>query len=215
MNVILEGIDPKVPVRNHPYDGAKYDSRVKHYDFVQHPELIRQVLEDFKPREQYQSIELFYQLLEWINGSGSIFESSDCRLEAPKENPHKNIPYDLALQGRLMVFFRDIKLNYADIDPTNSQNYWVNSKVATLAIDTTEYLKTVYQDKEQITIQLFFFPIHYRQEIGSPILGQQIVYQFNCYGNTEEELFDIFKFFVIGILKALKQADKYWRTAIA
>lgn len=48
MRVILEGVDPSIPVRNHPYDGSTYDSRVKHYNFVRHPELIRKVLEDFK-----------------------------------------------------------------------------------------------------------------------------------------------------------------------
>jgi hypothetical protein len=214
MNIILEEIDPSIPVRNHPYDGAKYDSRVRHYDLVKHPELIRQVLEDFKLWEQYAAIESFYQLLEWINGNDSIFESSDCRMEAPKQNLNKNMPYDLVLQGRLIIFFRDIKLNYAVIDPKNPQNYWVNPHVAALAINITEYLKTVYQDISWITIQLFFFPISYLQESGSPKLGQQITFQFNCYGNNEKDLFNTLKFFNLGILRALKHEDEQIRAEI-
>ena len=202
MNIILEGIDPSVLVRSHPYDSAKYDSRVKHYDFVKHPELIRKVLEDFKPWERYESIESFYQLLEWTNGSESIFESSDCRLESPKKNPNKNMPYDLVLQGRVMIFFRDIKLNYADID---GKNYWVNSQLTSLATDVTEYLKKLHPEIWWITIQLFFFPAKYRQEAGSPILGQQIAFQFNCFGNEESELFEAFRIFTTSILKAFKQ----------
>jgi hypothetical protein len=43
------------------------------------------VLEDFKPWARYSAIPRFYELLAWLNGDDSIFESNDCGLRPPKQ----------------------------------------------------------------------------------------------------------------------------------
>ncbi len=211
MNVILEGVDPGVPVRDHPYKGSAYDSRVKHYDFVHRPELIRQALEDFKPWESYEAVDWFYQMLEWINGSESIFETSDCRLEAPKKNPHENMSCDLVVRGRLMVFFRDIPLNYADI--VSESNYLVNQNITDVAKSSYEYLNNEYKEIWWVTIQIFFFPTRYRNSSPPDAFGQQVVFQFSCFGDSEEESFEAFKFAITSIFGAVKRANAKWTIA--
>lgn len=207
MNIILEGIDERVQPRTHPYDGAEYDRRVKHYDLVNHPELIRTSLEDFKPWETYQAIDWFYQLLEWLNGPTSIFETSDCRLEAPKPNTFTNIPCDLVLCGRLMIFFRDISLNYADI--VSDTRYFVNSRVSRLGTGAADYLKTIYQDIWWNTIQIFFFPTNFLQpDNKDAVFGHQVVFQFNCFNNEENGTFEAFMFVIDGLIGALKLANE-------
>jgi len=207
MNIILEGVDETVGVRTHPYDGAEYDGRVKHYDFVNHPELIRTSLEDFKPWEKYEAIEWFYQLLEWLNGPTSVFETSDCRLEAPQANQNPKVPCDLVLRGRLMVFFRDITLNYADI--VSDTNYLVNSRVSRLGTGAASCLKSVHKDIWWNTIQIFFFPTNFPQANNQDvILGQQLVFQFTCFNNDEKGTFEAFKFVIHGLMGALKLAHQ-------
>lgn len=212
MNIILEGIDPTVKTRKHPYDGAAYDKRVKHYNFVTQPELIRKRLEDFIPWSHHKSVDEFYQFLEWLNGNGSIFESSDCRLEPPTANPHSNVPFKMVLQGRVMILFRDIGLNYAQILPED--RYLVGQQLTDLINGLYRYLGETFDEIWWVTIQLFLFPISYRKDgKHSGIFGHQVTVQFTCFADDEAGLFAGFSWPVRAIFQALEAANSEWKAA--
>jgi hypothetical protein len=88
MQVHLDGISEQ-DIRTQPWKDSIHDVRGRYYNFREHPKMIRQVLEDFKSHEEYESIQNFYGMLEWINGPDSNFESSDCRLTGPAANMQK------------------------------------------------------------------------------------------------------------------------------
>src|SRR5688500_159670 len=103
MEVFLGRIAQGSQIRPHPWDFAPYDPTAKYYDFLNHPELIRTNLEDFKPLEKYQSVQDFYTFLEWVRSDESPFESSDCRCPGPESNVNKRKPFPLMLGGRVMI----------------------------------------------------------------------------------------------------------------
>ena len=98
-------------LRSHPWSGSPSDPTLQHHNLVQSPKLIRTSLEDWRPWEHYPATESFYRLLEWLNGPGSVLETSDCAFNGP--TPHELPDFDKALQcsGRLMLLFRDLSKN--------------------------------------------------------------------------------------------------------
>jgi hypothetical protein len=117
MQVHLDGISDQ-SIRTQPWNDATRDPRGKYYNFREHPELIRRALEDFKPHESHGCIQKFYEMLEWINGPNSNFESSDCRLTGPLPNKQKKkYPWEITAAGRLMVFFRHLPFNLTPVTP--------------------------------------------------------------------------------------------------
>ncbi|HEX8246871.1 MAG TPA: hypothetical protein VF599_01710 [Pyrinomonadaceae bacterium] len=209
MQTKLFGIE-QVEVREHPYGGSAYDPRVKYYDFKKHPELIRQVLEDFKPYDHYKSVEYFYDLIEWINSPESPFETSDCRLEPLQANSNEKVDFSLMLRGRVMVLFRDLKLNITD----NVSN-WVflkQNSIPTKLYPTNKCIEWLGSNSEQLIrkanpnfrrslINIFYLPSFYSEvpfEYAKKF-GYQVVYQFESYADNEETLFKDF----IGITDTL------------
>ena len=76
------------------------------------------VLEDFRPWSRYVAILTFYELLKWLNGNQSIFETNDCGLRPPRPDSEApdfirllfaNDP--VVLHGRLTLFCRDLAWN--------------------------------------------------------------------------------------------------------
>jgi hypothetical protein len=107
--------DPPSPPREHPWNTSVVNSSWRYQNFRENPELIAQVLEDFKPFAHYQAVHTFYDLVRWVNGDGSPFESNDCGLRPPKRDdaPPPMIPFDspIGIHGRFAFFFRDLKVN--------------------------------------------------------------------------------------------------------
>jgi hypothetical protein len=97
--------------RSHPWLDAESDPTCRYYDFKTRPELIRSSLEDLQQWTSYPAIETFYRLLEWLNGSESIFESNDSAFSgaaAPAGTPSST---PLQCSGRLMILYRNLALN--------------------------------------------------------------------------------------------------------
>jgi hypothetical protein len=69
------------------------------------------VLEDLRPWERYVAIRSFYELLAWINGPMSPFESNDCAFTGPEDNVNLEFRKKLQCCGRLGILFRDLALN--------------------------------------------------------------------------------------------------------
>lgn len=106
------------PPRDHPWTICETNPEARYYDFRTHPELISTSLEDFKPWSKYPAIARFYELLAWINGDDSIFESNDCGLRPPRtdtEAPEiirRNFESDpIVVHGRLAMIFRNLEWN--------------------------------------------------------------------------------------------------------
>lgn len=106
-------------VRVQPWTDSDYVEGGRHYDFRKEPALIAKVLEDFVPLADYESVQHFYELLRWMNGPESPYETNDSRLRPTSENRQRDLA-DKALvrDGILMFFFRDLRLNLSDDSQT-------------------------------------------------------------------------------------------------
>ncbi|HEY4942453.1 MAG TPA: hypothetical protein VII56_13580 [Rhizomicrobium sp.] len=71
------------PPRQHPWTVVVSNPNLHYWDFKSQPEQIPNVLEDFKPWAHCEAIQRFYELLSWLNGADSVFESNDCGLRPP------------------------------------------------------------------------------------------------------------------------------------
>ena len=113
--VWIKGFIRDVGLRRQPWTTAEHDESHKYYDFKRNPDLIPDVLEDYKPWAERRSIQKFYDLVRWVNGDNSPFESNDCAFHGPKPNSQKDrFPKEQVCSGRLMFFFRDPTLNLSD-----------------------------------------------------------------------------------------------------
>jgi len=106
------------PPRQHPWTRVEANPEAQYWDFRANTEQIPLVLEDFKPWAHYAAIPRFYELLAWLNGSDSIFESNDCGLRPPKVDDatpeivrHVFSSDPIVLHGRLAIIFRDLAWN--------------------------------------------------------------------------------------------------------
>ena len=106
--------------RPHPWTTSNNHSPGQYYDLRTHPELIRTALEDFRPWEKFPAIDVFYKMLEWLNGPDSILESSDCMLLPPTVNESPKIANKKQqIMGRLFFLHRQLDKN-ADENVVNS-----------------------------------------------------------------------------------------------
>jgi len=166
--------DPQGPIREHPYKGAEYDEGVEYYDFQQHPELIREKLEDFKTHDSHKGIQRFYDLLEWINSDESELESNDCAFHPPKDNISTNTsPKKLECKGRLMIFYRHLPIN---LNPEATQ--W-------LLEATNQYLQHTDPEFRDGVYGLSFMDSGF--VALNKQVGRELVLQFWVFGDTEEE----------------------------
>ena len=97
--------------RSHPWSTSSGDLSHRYYDFRTRPALIPTVLEDFRPWDTYAAVRSFYDLLAWVNGKGSPFESNDCAFAGPEDNVDGDFNKRLSCSGRLGILFRDLSLN--------------------------------------------------------------------------------------------------------
>lgn len=100
--------------RSHPWSTSTGDLSHRYYDFKARPELIPVVLEDFRLWDAHGAVRSFYELVAWINGSRSPFESNDCAFTGPEDNVDGGFRKRLQCSGRLGVFFRDLNLNTSE-----------------------------------------------------------------------------------------------------
>ena len=63
------------------------DPKAQYYDFQKNPELIEEVLEDFRPYEEHGAIKRFYSMVRWLNGPGSEPVACGNRTDCPVHRP--------------------------------------------------------------------------------------------------------------------------------
>jgi hypothetical protein len=98
--------------RTHPWTFAGYDESCCYADFRQEPDRIESSLEDFREWEEYPATRRFYDLVRWLNGYDSHFETNDTAFRVGPNNAPTQ-PYQIEASGRLMLFASDLRLTCA------------------------------------------------------------------------------------------------------
>lgn len=114
MAIVLTGRKADYPVelgRDHPWTFSMSNPDWKYYDLKSSPCLIRTVLEDFRPFDNTDAVERFYEFLEWLNGEESCLESNDCGLRPLQDNLDRQFNKRRRILGRVMVLFRRQEIN--------------------------------------------------------------------------------------------------------
>ncbi|MEO7539310.1 MAG: hypothetical protein ABIV21_04745 [Pyrinomonadaceae bacterium] len=214
MNVFLRGIDPEMPVKVHASPavthGLTANSNGNGFGAVKQAGLPGGGFEDFRPWERYPAIDAFYELIEWLNSPESVFAADGCKLAPPADNLY-DMPAGLVLEGRFILFFRDTKLDLADV--VDESRYEVNQNMTGLATRCHEFGYPLYADAWRNAVELFFIPCIYVESKETAFFGQKLSFDFLCYGDDEKSLFDGLMLVTVSLLAALKQANEEWKVA--
>ena len=191
---LIERVEDDV-ARFHPYDSGGVGT---YYDFKKHPELIPKVLDDFKGWEQYEAIQVFFDLLRWINGPTSRFETSDCAFRGPCPNSASTVPKSLQSSGRLMVFFRDLHLNV-------SQKY-----PAALRYSIRDSLRQMDSDFEWGFVRISRSWTYFSELSGPEELkhGEETVVTFWAWGDNEKETMDNLKRVLLNVCECFRRLSE-------
>jgi len=162
----------------------------RYYDFRAKPELIPVVLEDFRPWDAYDAVRSFYDLLAWINGEGSPFESNDCALAGPEANVDGGFRKRLQCCGRLGVLFRDLGLNTSE----RAMSRWVEG------IHTG--LRALDPDFAWGAVGTTRLRVEYRDRPEGRAEGAQLLLSFWAWGDDEVEVFEN----LARVISALREA---------
>jgi hypothetical protein len=110
--------DEVPPRRTHPWEKAVSNPDNRYWDLRANPEQIPFMLEDFRPWSHYPAITRFYDLLTWLNGPDSVFESNDCGLRPPRQDSEApdfiRCFFDsdpIMFHARLTILFRELAWN--------------------------------------------------------------------------------------------------------
>ena len=164
--------------RAHPWIDGEADPTHRYYDFRTKPELIRSSLEDMREWSAYPAAETFYRLLEWLNGSGSVFESNDCAFSGATANASPQFSKRLQCSGRLMILYRDLALNTSP-----EQMQWLTNAAA-------HALRRTDPAFEWGAIGATIMSVGFTTLPGPPELqrGQQLMLSFWAWGENEREV---------------------------
>jgi hypothetical protein len=205
--------------RHHPWTVSAENPEFKYYDFRKHPELIPRVLEDFRPFDQYDATQRFYEMVTWLNGDESKFETSDCRFDGIKPNTQKDKwNKELACHGALVVLFRNLKYNLSE-----DSRAWSNQKIMTgvtppRQYQPSKYLKWMADQSEHLVRQInpgfrlgciatSFYNVYYVDgaEDNRDKFGYQLVYRFWAWGDTDDEIMSNLKIVFDALTMCLKK----------
>jgi len=164
--------------RSHPWIDAESDPTHRYYDFRKRPELIRSSLEDMQEWSAYPATETFYRLLEWLNGSDSVFESNDCAFSGATATTSTQSSMRLQCSGRLMILYRDLALNTSP-----EQIHWLTTAAA-------HALRRTDPAFEWGAIGATIMSVRFTTLPGPPELqrGHQLMLSFWAWGEHEREV---------------------------
>ena len=164
--------------RSHPWSTSTGDLSHRYYDFKAKPELIPLVLEDLRPWDAYAAVQSIYDLLAWINGPGSPFESNDCAFVGPEENVDGDFRKRLQCCGRLGILFRDLALNTSE----RAMSRWIEG------IHTG--LRALDPDFAWGAVGTTRLRVDYRELPEGRADGSQLLLSFWAWGDDEPEVFE-------------------------
>jgi len=176
---VYEHSDPdSLKPRSHPWIDAESNPAYRYYDFKTQPELIRSSLEDLQQWTSYPAIETFYRLLEWLNGSESIFESNDSAFNGAATTAGTPSSTPLQCSGRLMILYRNLVLNTSP-----EQMHRLTNATAQALSETDPLFEWGAIGATIMSAQFTTLP-------GPPERqrGQQLMLSFWAWGETEAEM---------------------------
>lgn len=217
-------------IRTHPWPDSKHDPADKYYDFKANPALITQVLNNFKgwsDWSQWEGVQLFYRLLEWLNGPNSRFESNGCGFRGPRQNWRKDRwPGELLVDGGLIFLFRKIELNLSEQSaawatrPTPvggiPPRLAPGQNISWLLRRSHEYLQELNPEFIEGRVSIVLFPTLYSE---LPVehkdkFGHEVCFQWWAWGDTEQETMARFKEVAATMFECLKRVSAEVETAI-
>jgi hypothetical protein len=180
MKVYRHDDDMAHPSRARNWVVARSDPSNLYYDFTKSPELIPDVLEDFRPFAPWPAIQEFYTMLTEINGERSQFETNDSAFNGPAASDGARMSGKrLQVSGRVMVLFRDLVLN------TRRQNVeWLERGIHSYASGLTPAFEDGLLGTSIMRMHL--------AELASesqPAAGYELAVHFWAWGDSDDEVF--------------------------
>jgi hypothetical protein len=185
--------------RQHPYFPGP-GGGVGFQNFVENPALIREVLEDLRPFDGQPAIEVFYQLLEWVNGPQSILESVDCAFRYVADNgPMRAI-------GRVMLMYRKLDHNLLSGFTYALTQATVNA-LNDVPLDGIRHNFDLYQYPTEFLNALTDLPAEIeRMGIGLRD-GCVTSVDFQVFGENEAQVFENLELVFRGLAGAVREVD--------
>lgn len=126
----------------------------------------------------YPATETFYRLLEWLNGSDSIFESNDCAFSGAAADSRLEPSKRRQCSGRLMILYRDLVVNTSP-----EQIHWLTNAAA-------HALRRIDPAFQWGAIGATIMSVRFTTLPGPPEhqCGQQLMLSFWTWGGHEQEM---------------------------
>lgn len=184
--------------RSHPWGKTAYDERAGFYsNFIENPQLITEVLEDFKPYESKPAVQTFYSFLEWINGPDSSFETNDCALrDGIIMNNDPLFKFTHKIDGRVEFFLRQQQHNCNK----NVATWLMRMSSLYLQVERTNFFNSLI-DIQLAPTDFIMLPANQRD-------GYRIRLAFNAYGDGELDTWEALNCTFDSILKATKRLNQ-------
>ena len=195
MLVVSEVLQSQEETRSHPWDVTAYaDGGGAYYNFVERPELIPKVLEDFLPFADRSAVRRFYGLLWDLNAADAPFESNDCALQEPIANTNALFRYALEASGRLEIFYREQHIN------THRDSLLWLSRMIQL------YLQLYRKDFDKGVVSITAAPTEYVFVADPYGPGYRLRLTFHAYGDSEDEVWGNLDVVFAGMAQAIARA---------
>lgn len=224
MNVyISDDEQTNAEIKTHPWTETAGYPADRYYDFKANPELIPLVLntfEDWPAWSEAEGVQLFYELLKWLNSPGSLLDSNGCGFRAPRLNPHRDgWPGDLIASGGLIFFFRDAKLNLSEesaawaarLRPDDGRlpPLAPGKNIVWLLRRSCEYLRELNPDFKGGRVSVCLFPTLYLEAPLEPgdRYGHEVGFRWWAWGDTKEETMDNFRDVVAVMFESLRRVS--------
>lgn len=185
--------------RSQPWGKTSYsENGGQYHSFRQQPELIREVLEDFKPYEDQRAVQEFYCMLEWLNRPNAFFETNDCALRPPFSNPDAQFSYTHKINGRLEFFLRELSLN-----KVRTAMLWVYRMLSL-------HLQVERPDARNAIFDISGAPTDYIDLPGSENerTGVRFSIQFSAYGNGDTQAWSSLFDAINSLFEAFKGVER-------
>lgn len=184
--------------RSHPWGKTAYEEDGgAYYSFIERPELIREVLEDYRPHAERPAIQKFYELLEWINRPDGNLETNDCALRPPV--PESDLFRKThRIGGRLELFMRNHAANTVAYE---NAFLWMARMLAM-------YLQVEGPDCRTVIFDFSVKPTDYILLPEDKCAGYRLSITFNAYGDGDDEVWGSLLTAFEALLEATKRLDR-------
>lgn len=169
----------------------------QYYDFINNPELIETKIEDFFPHSEKAAVQLFYDLIRWINSEKSTLESTDCLLSGEPELANEAGLFSCShiQKGRFEFFIRNYEIN-----AMKESVIWVFDKLSLyLQLEGAEFKKGMFRIQPLIT--------DYIISAEEQLTGHRFCIQFYAYGNGLDDTWSSLACTFNNLFKALKRLN--------